>query len=663
MSGNDAAETAKIEVWWDMNDCTIPEGYDARRVRSGIERAFEKLGYTGRVSITAYGDQKKTPCDVLRGLSSTGVAVAHTNSDSTRSVMHRDMVEWRAQNPPPGIILIISDQVEGEFSWDLARLQQRTRYKLFQANSMKSLDDFILLYKANWRWEQLLEKGDPPLVAVVGGLSSAAMFYCKSCNFDCQSLKKFRKHLSSYKHGMEEAINPPDTRLSCVTKRWARNYPATPEHATAKIHVLWDMNDCPIPEGYDARRVRPSIERAFKEIGYSGPVSITAFADQKQTPVHHLLALSSTGVDFSHTLPWVHYSRMITDFEKWTKNNPAPASIMIISDEVASSKYRSTYICGKLQESNYNCFLAYSVRPFEMPVLVTSAEWLWDSLLSGSCFLFVLSCVTKTWARNYPATPEHATAKIHVLWDMNDCPIPEGYDACCVRPSIERAFKELGYTGPVSITAFADQKQTPDHHLLALSSTGVDFSHTLPWVHYSRMITDFEKWTKNNPAPASIMIISDEVASSQYLSSLICRKLQKSNYNCFLAYSVRPFEKPILVWDSLLAVSETKRNILHKCSESESERVVAASTGMFCCTLCLCDCKSLDDFNKHLSSKDHTQEEKRMTSHAQSFPHRQRQYKISNYYDEVGYPPKTKRMRKAALKGFFLPRPLRFTRR
>ena len=78
---------------------------------------------------------------------------------------------------------------------------------------------------------------------------------------------------------------------------------------------------------------------------------------------------------------------MITDFEKWTKNNPAPASIMIISDEVASSKYRSTYICGKLQESNYNCFLAYSVRPFEMPVLVTSAEWLWDNLLAGVCSL------------------------------------------------------------------------------------------------------------------------------------------------------------------------------------------------------------------------------------------------------------------------------------
>ncbi|KAH0849958.1 hypothetical protein HID58_095927 [Brassica napus] len=228
------------------------------------------------------------------------------------------------------------------------------------------------------------------------------------------------------------------------------------------------------------------------------------------------------------------------------------------------------------------------IRPFEMSVLLTSAEWLWESLLSGACFLFVLSCVTKTWARNYPATPEHATAKIHVLWDMNDCPIPEGYDACRVRPSIERALKELGYTGPVSITAFADQKQTPDHHLLALSSTG-DL--------HSRMITDCEEWIEDNPAPATVMIISDELASPKSHSSLLCRKLQE----------IRPFEKPILVWDSLLA--ETKRNILHKCSESESESErVAASTGMFCCTLCYCDCKSLDGFNKHFSSKDHTQE-------------------------------------------------------
>ncbi|CDY13953.1 BnaC09g38730D [Brassica napus] len=63
------------------------------------------------------------------------------------------------------------------------------------------------------------------------------------------------------------------------------------------------MFDCPVPEGIDARGVRPSLEGAFKELGYTGPVSITvtAYGDQKQTPEHLLRALSSTGVAVVHT--------------------------------------------------------------------------------------------------------------------------------------------------------------------------------------------------------------------------------------------------------------------------------------------------------------------------------------------------------------------------
>ena len=48
------------------------------------------------------------------------------------------------------------------------------------------------------------------------------------------------------------------------------------------IAVWWDMKDCPVPEGIDAHRVRPSIEGALKEQGYSGPVSITAYGDQNK---------------------------------------------------------------------------------------------------------------------------------------------------------------------------------------------------------------------------------------------------------------------------------------------------------------------------------------------------------------------------------------------
>lgn len=59
---------------------------------------------------------------------------------------------------------------------------------------------------------------------------------------------------------------------------------------------------CPIPEGYDARRVRPSLEEAFKKLGYSGPVSITAYGNLNHIPEHLQRGLASTGVSLAHAV-------------------------------------------------------------------------------------------------------------------------------------------------------------------------------------------------------------------------------------------------------------------------------------------------------------------------------------------------------------------------
>ena len=63
-----------------MKDCPIPEDYDASLIRQSLEGAFIERGYSGPVSITAYGDQTKTPGYNLEGISYTGVSVAHTRS-------------------------------------------------------------------------------------------------------------------------------------------------------------------------------------------------------------------------------------------------------------------------------------------------------------------------------------------------------------------------------------------------------------------------------------------------------------------------------------------------------------------------------------------------------------------------------------------------------
>ena len=55
--------------------------------------------------------------------------------------------------------------------------------------------------------------------------------------------------------------------------------------------------------------------------------------------------------------------------------------MMIISDEAEEN-------LAKLQQlKKYNLFWAYSCRPWKMSVVLTSAEWLWDSLLAGVLFL------------------------------------------------------------------------------------------------------------------------------------------------------------------------------------------------------------------------------------------------------------------------------------
>ncbi|CAN7063118.1 unnamed protein product [Brassica rapa subsp. trilocularis] len=118
-----AAKTGKIAVWWDMKDCPVTEGIDAHRVRPSIEGGFRELGYSGPVSITAYGDQKQTPDHLLEALSSTGVAVVHIRSESTCALMYKDMVKWREDNLPPATMMIITNQMLDVFHWDLARLQ------------------------------------------------------------------------------------------------------------------------------------------------------------------------------------------------------------------------------------------------------------------------------------------------------------------------------------------------------------------------------------------------------------------------------------------------------------------------------------------------------------------------------------------------------------
>lgn len=70
--------------------------------------------------------------------------------------------------------------------------------------------------------------------------------------------------------------------------------------------------------------------------------------------------------------------------------NPTPTNIMVISDTDAHEAF-STAVAHLVQIQKHNLFLAYSSRPYQILVLLPSAEWLWHSLLEGVIRFFVLS--------------------------------------------------------------------------------------------------------------------------------------------------------------------------------------------------------------------------------------------------------------------------------
>ncbi|WZZ26092.1 hypothetical protein YC2023_009493 [Brassica napus] len=125
---------------------------------------------------------------------------------------------------------------------------------------------------------------------------------------------------------------------------------ATPEYATSETLVWWDMDSCPLPNGYDPSRLGPRIDTELKNLGYNGPLTIIAVGNVDGIPY---------------------------DFLK-----PPPVTIMIISGLplLLESVTREIYVrpdCG------YNLLLAYP--PHSEPKQ-PHPSWLWDraSLLKGS---------------------------------------------------------------------------------------------------------------------------------------------------------------------------------------------------------------------------------------------------------------------------------------
>ncbi|KAH0942081.1 hypothetical protein HID58_001718 [Brassica napus] len=165
---------------------------------------------------------------------------------------------------------------------------------------------------------------------------------------------------------------------------------ATPVYATSETLVWWDMDSCPLPNGYDPSRLGPRIDTELKNLGYNGPLTIIAVGNLDGIPYEFLKVLSSNGFAIKHSGQDIHGDMREYFISRSRLCQPPPVTIMIISGVplLLESVTREIYVrpdCG------YNLLLAYPPhsepkQPHPSSFVRFGGEWLWDraSLLKGS---------------------------------------------------------------------------------------------------------------------------------------------------------------------------------------------------------------------------------------------------------------------------------------
>ncbi|EFH40981.1 hypothetical protein ARALYDRAFT_496271 [Arabidopsis lyrata subsp. lyrata] len=185
---------AKTSVWWDIENCEVPRGWDAHVIAQNVSSALLKMNYCGPVSISAYGDTNLIPLHHQQALSSTGVALNHIPAgvkDASDKKILVDMLLWAIDNPAPANFLLISG--DRDFSNALHQLRMR-RYNILLAQPPRASVPLVAAAKDVWLWTTLAS-GGPPLTS-----SESSLLFCNG-----------RIHVSNkevLKHPVSEQAQP-----------------------------------------------------------------------------------------------------------------------------------------------------------------------------------------------------------------------------------------------------------------------------------------------------------------------------------------------------------------------------------------------------------------------------------------------------------------------
>ncbi|KAG2303057.1 hypothetical protein Bca52824_031708 [Brassica carinata] len=200
--------------------------------------------------------------------------------------------------------------------------------------------------------------------------------------------------------------------------------------------------------------------------------------------------------------------------------------------------------------------------------------------------------------------------KALVLWNISNCPIPDGLDPLMVVQRIQAAVEKSGYVrcnGEISITVIGNNlTEIPGEDVMRkLSSIGISLKNA----HEYQM--DLYHWAEENPAPGTMMLIDRHEQLGWLAGTLF--DLENGGFRILLAYPQRDLATPFPCsfskeWDWDAFISDTQET-----TTTTASLVVNFSDKMggspFFCEVCFVAAQSLEDFTTHLKAAEHAYEE------------------------------------------------------
>ncbi|XP_010449825.1 PREDICTED: uncharacterized protein LOC104731996 [Camelina sativa] len=262
---------AVTSVFWDINLCPVPSGFDPSRVRPCIKQYLENRGYSHLVNITAVGVLVDVPARVLRSVFSSGISLINVPYGDTSGVV----CAFAENNPPSEAnIMVISDP---NIFTGVSDYIGYTGHHLLEPCPYDSL-------------QSLLEKdsGAPDEETV-----ESALWDCLVCRRDPPShvFEDLITHLRGEEHeelfrkrftldnGDDVDFAPPavSRRDPFMTWDWCPllSGPRVTKQEAATF-VFWDINTYPVSCCSDVPLVAPCIKRFLAVEGYFGPCVIVA---------------------------------------------------------------------------------------------------------------------------------------------------------------------------------------------------------------------------------------------------------------------------------------------------------------------------------------------------------------------------------------------------